>query len=51
MKRTATFATLSAMAIALLAPGAMADTNKFWACKYGEFYNVKTAHASAARPT
>lgn len=40
---------LAGLLLGFCAPSVLADTNKFWACKFGEFYNVKTAHCVSCK--
>ncbi len=49
MKRIFAAVSLAGMVAAVCAPSAMAAQNKFWACKFGEFYNVRTAHCVSCK--
>lgn len=44
MKSKRTFIAFTGLMLGLCAPNAVAESNMFWACKFGEFYNVRTAH-------
>ena len=49
MKLTLASLAFAGLSLGLCAPIALAETNRFWACKFGEFYDVRTAHCVSCK--
>ena len=49
MKSKLIFIALTGLMLGLCAPSTFAETNRFWACKFGEFYDVRTAHCVSCK--